>query len=234
MDKELFKSFIKNELRSKVDDEILSDFSIYEKLLKEWNEKFNLTAILDDKNILEKHFIDSIYPAKFIDFYNKSLCDIGSGAGFPGLPLAILFPPLKVTLVESNGKKVSFLKEVVQQLNLNNVTVKQSRAEDLKKEKESFDFVTARAVTQLNVLSELAIPLLKVKGKLLAYKLFDVEEEIKAAKHALKELDSELSDIYKYYLPISNDGRSLLVITKLKANKKRYPRAFTEISKSPL
>lgn len=234
MNKKYLSCFIKDNLHLDVSEDILLKFEKYESLLKEWNEKFNLTAIIDDEGILEKHFIDSIYPIKYIDFKNKSLCDIGSGAGFPGLPLAILVPSLKVTLVESNGKKVSFLKEVVNQLSLDNVDVIKARAEELKDKKGAFDYVSARAVTQLNVLNELAIPLLKVKGKLLAYKLFDVEEEIKAAKHALKELDSKVIDIFKYQLPISNDGRSLVVVSKEKATKKRYPREYSQISKSPL
>lgn len=234
MNRIYLSSFIKDNLHLDVSEDILLKFENYESLLKEWNEKFNLTAIIDDEGILEKHFIDSIYPIKYIDFKNKSLCDIGSGAGFPGLPLAILIPSLKVTLVESNGKKVSFLKELVNQLSLDNVDVIKARAEELKDKKGTFDYVSARAVTQLNVLNELAIPLLKVKGKLLAYKLYDVEEELANAKHALKELDSKVIDIYKYQLPISNDGRSLVVISKERATKKRYPREYSQISKSPL
>ncbi|MCR5332625.1 MAG: 16S rRNA (guanine(527)-N(7))-methyltransferase RsmG [Bacilli bacterium] len=232
MDKEYLESFIKNELHQEVDGELLK-FSLYEKLLKEWNEKFNLTAITDDEGILEKHFIDSIYPMKFVDFKNKSLCDIGTGAGFPGIPLAILNPSLKVTLVESNGKKVAFLNEVVNSLSLDNVIVVKSRAEEFKI-REEFDYVSARAVTQLNVLSELSIPLLKVNGELLAYKLFDVEEEVKNAFNALKVLDSKIERIEKYKLPISGDGRSLVIVRKLKATKKKYPRQFSEISSKPL
>ena len=234
MNRIYLSSFIIDNLHLDVSEDILLKFEKYESLLKEWNEKFNLTAIIDDEGILEKHFIDSIYPIKYINFKNKSLCDIGSGAGFPGLPLAILIPSLKVTLVESNGKKVSFLKELVNQLSLDNVGVIKARAEELKDKKGTFDCVSARAVTQLNVLNELAIPLLKVKGKLLAYKLYDVEEELANAKHALKELDSEVIDIFKYQLPISNDGRSLVVISKETATKKRYPREYSQISKSPL
>lgn len=234
MYKKFLKYFIEDELKIEVSDKTLTKFSTYEKLLREWNEKFNLTAILDDDGILEKHFIDSIYSIKYVDFSNKSLCDIGSGAGFPGIPLALLIPSLKVTLVESNGKKITFLNEIKKVLELNNVEVIQARAEELKDKKESFDLVTARAVTQLNVLSELSIPLLKVKGKLIAYKLYDVEEEVGHATRALKELDSKIDDIIKYHLPMSSDGRSLVIISKEKATKKRYPREYSQISKSPL
>ena len=234
MNKKFLEYFIKDELKLEVSDETLSKFSTYERLLREWNEKFNLTAILDDDGILEKHFIDSIYSIKYVDFLDKSLCDIGSGAGFPGVPLAILIPSLKVTLVESNGKKVTFLNELKKILELDNIEVIQARAEELKDKKETFDLVSARAVTQLNVLSELSIPLLKVKGKLVAYKLYDVEEEIGLATRALKELDSKIDDIFKYHLPMSSDGRSLVIISKEKATKKRYPREYSQISKSPL
>lgn len=233
MNKKFLKYFIEDELKIEVSDETLTKFSTYEKLLREWNEKFNLTAILDDDGILEKHFIDSIYSIKYIDFNNKSLCDIGSGAGFPGIPLALLIPSLNVTLVESNGKKITFLNEMKKVLELDNVAVIQSRAEELK-QRETFDYVSARAVTQLNVLSELSIPLLKVKGKLIAYKLYDVEEEVGHATRALKELDSKIDDIIKYHLPMSSDGRSLVIISKEKATKKRYPREYSQISKSPL
>ena len=171
MDKTKLSSFIKDELKLDINEEIIDKFSLYEKLLLEWNEKFNLTAITKEDEILEKHFIDSIYPSKFVDFSKKGrLLDIGSGAGFPAIPLAILFPNIEFSLVESNGKKVSFLNEVRTSLKLNNVFILQSRVEDLKALRGEFDFVTARAVTQLNILLELSIPLLKVKGHLLAYK----------------------------------------------------------------
>ena len=132
MNKKFLEYFIKDELKLEVSDETLFKFSTYERLLREWNEKFNLTAILDDDGILEKHFIDSIYSTKYVDFLDKSLCDIGSGAGFPGVPLAILIPSLKVTLVESNGKKVTFLNELKKILELDNIEVIQARAEELK------------------------------------------------------------------------------------------------------
>ena len=233
MNKEILKGFINNSLHKEVSSEELLKFSLYEKLLLEWNEKINLTAIVDEQGILEKHFIDSIYPMMFIDFSNKSLCDIGSGAGFPGMPLAILNPSLKVTLVESNGKKVTFLNAVKEALKLDNVTVIKSRAEDLDK-RDTFDYVSARAVTQLNILSELAIPSLKVKGELLAYKLYDVEGEVDNAKKALKALGSSLKEIKKYHLPLSNDGRSLVVVRKDEPTKKKYPREYSEIVSKPL
>ena len=233
MDKKYLKQFIENTLHLDVSDETLSKFEKYEALLKEWNSKFNLTAIRDDQGILEKHFIDSIYPMAFVDFKDKKLCDIGSGAGFPGVPLAIMNPSLTVVLVESNGKKTTFLNEVKNALGLENLHVLRLRVEVLRY-KEHFDFVTARAVTKLNILSELSIPLLKINGELLAYKLYDVENELSEAKNALKALDASLEDVKKYNLPISGDGRSLVIVKKNGKTKLRYPRTYSEISAKPL
>lgn len=235
MDKTKLSTFIKDELKLDINEEIIDKFSLYEKLLLEWNEKFNLTAITKEDEILEKHFIDSIYPSKFVDFSKKGrLLDIGSGAGFPSIPLAILFPNIEFSLVESNGKKVSFLNEVRTSLKLNNVFILQSRVEDLKTLRGEFDFVTARAVTQLNILLELAIPLLKVKGHLLAYKGSMVDIEIKQSERAFHTLDSKLISKNIYKLPYSNDGRSLLDIVKNKETKNKYPRPYSIITNKPL
>lgn len=233
MDKAYLKAFLNKELSLNADS-ILDKFSKYEELLLSYNQKFNLTAITDEEGILEKHFIDSLMAMKFIDFKNKSLCDIGTGAGFPGMVLAIANPTLKVALVESNNKKVSFLKVVKNELGLNNVTVISSRAEDLKGYREHFDYVSARAVTRLNVLLELGVPLLKVNGHLLAYKLADNENEILEAKNALKVLSSSIENNYKFNLPISNAERSLIVIKKHEVTKAKYPRSYSLISKKGL
>ena len=160
--------------------------------------------------------------------------DIGSGAGFPGIPLAILFPNLTITLVESNGKKVSFLNEVRNELHLNNLFILQSRVEDLKGLRGEFDYVTARAVTQLNILLELAMPLLKVKGHLLAYKGSMVDIEIKQSERAIHTLDSKIYQKNIYNLPYSKDGRSLVDDIKLKETKNKYPREYSLIIKKPL
>lgn len=228
------KQFLINELHIDNCSEIIDKFSIYFNELVETNKITNLTAIRDEDEIIEKHFIDSLYSAKYINFIDKSLCDLGTGAGFPGIPLAIVFPSLKVTLVESNNKKIKFLQNVIEKLSLNNVVVLNQRAESLKNLKNSFDFVSARAMTRLNVLLELSIPLCKLHGFLLAYKLFDVENEINEAKHAFKELDCKLQNVYKYNLPLSNNPRSLLIIEKIAKTKNRYPRDFSKISSSPL
>jgi len=213
--------------------EQLDKFNLYRDLLLEWNEKFNLTAITDLEEIEEKHFIDSLLPTNFYTFKKGKLLDIGSGAGFPGIPLAIYLPDLKVTLLESNGKKVSFLNEVVEKLELKNVNVINGRAEDLKL-RSSFDYVTGRAVKSLNIFAELGIPFVKVHGVLLAYKGDHADDELNEAKSALRKLNSSVVAKYRYSLPKSQDNRNLLVILKQKEIQKKYPRNYSEIIKNPL
>lgn len=213
--------------------EQIAKFERYASLLLEWNEKFNLTAIKNIDDIEEKHFVDSLYMDKYVELNNRRLLDVGSGAGFPGIPLAIAHPDLKVTLLESNGKKVSFLKEVVKQLKLKNVEIIQGRAEELKM-RENFDIVTARAVKELNILLELCFYLVKVGGRFVAYKSSLIGEEVKNANHAYKVLNINKTFKHEYELPKSKDMRVLLEILKEKTTLKKYPRAYGEIIKKPL
>ena len=177
-----------------VSDNQLALFQQYSSLLISWNEKFNLTAITDEKQIIEKHFLDSLFLAKYINLNNKKVLDIGTGAGFPGIPLAIIFPNASFYLSDSNGKKITFLKEVVKELNLNNVTIIQSRIEEMNKYRDQFDYVSARALKQLNILIELAIPLCKINGSLIAYKGPNYLDEINLSKNALKQLDAVIDN----------------------------------------
>lgn len=211
----------------------ISKFEKYLELLLEWNEKFNLTAITDKEEIEEKHFIDSLELIKFVDLKNKTLIDIGSGAGFPGIPLAIAEPTLKVTLLEATGKRVTFLKEVVKNLGLQNVEVLQGRAEELAT-REKYDIVTARAVKELNILLEISFYLVKVGGSFIAYKSSLVDEEISNAKHAFKCLQIDGYKKYDYFLPKSKNPRVFLEILKKNMTLKKYPRHYGEISKQPL
>lgn len=213
--------------------EIISKFSKYRDLLLEWNSKFNLTAITDKDEIEEKHFIDSLSLDKYVDLDNKTLLDVGSGAGFPGIPLAIAHPTTKVFLLESNGKKVKFLNEMVNELDLNNVTVINARAEEYNK-RESFDIVTARAVKELNILLEICFHFVKVGGQFIAYKSSNIDNEIENAKHAYKVLDITETKQVSYQLPKSKDNRVLLIVSKTKPTKKKYPRNYSEIVKKPL
>jgi 16S rRNA (guanine527-N7)-methyltransferase len=214
-------------------NEQISKFDRYLELLLEWNEKFNLTAITDKSEIEEKHFLDSLELIKFYDLKSKTLIDIGSGAGFPGIPLAIAEPTLKVTLLEANGKKVSFLQEVVKQLKLSNVKVIQGRAEELKT-RECYDIVTARAVKELNILLEIAFYLVKVGGCFFAYKGPIAKEEVENAKGALKALRAEVPIFHKYKLKKSQNPRVFLQILKKNETPRKYPRRYGEIVNHPL
>lgn len=208
-------------------------FRKYADLLLSWNEKFNLTAIIEMDEIEEKHFVDSLEILNYFDLKNKSLLDVGTGAGFPGVALAIAVPSLKVTLLESNGKKITFLKEIVKELNLKNVEIIQGRSEDLNK-RENYDFVTARAVKELNILLEISFYLVKVGGSFIAYKGSNANQELENAKHALKSLQIDLVNKYEYCLPKSKDSRVLIELKKSVKTMKKYPRNYSEIVKKPL
>ena len=216
-----------------LNQEQISKFERYLELLLEWNEKFNLTAITDKEEIEEKHFFDSIALVKYFDLKNKTLLDVGSGAGFPGIPLAIVEPSARITLLESNGKRVSFLKEVAKELELKNVDIIQGRVEELQI-REKYDFVTARAVKELNVLLELCFYLVKVGGQFIAYKSSNVDEEILNAKKALKVLQIKEYKKFDYILPNSKNPRVFLGILKKYKTQKKYPRRYSEIVKQPL
>ena len=213
--------------------EQISKFEKYLDLLLEWNEKFNLTAIIDKEEVEEKHFIDSISLVKYFDVKNKALLDVGSGAGFPGIPLAIVEPSLKVTLLETTGKRVKFLQVAVKELGLTNVEIIQGRAEE-QKQREKYDIVTARAVKELNILLELCFYLVKVGGMFIAYKSSGVDEEILNAKHAFKCLEISSYQKFDYFLPKSKNSRVFLGILKKNKTPKKYPRRYAEIIKSPL
>ena len=223
---ELLKEFGLNEQQ-------ISKFLKYLELLLDWNKKFNLTAITDKDEIEEKHFIDSIELVKFFDVKNKTLLDVGSGAGFPGIPLAIVEPTLNVTLLESNGKRISFLHEVVKELGLKNVEIIQGRSEELGT-REKYDIVTARAVKELNVLLEITFYLVKVGGYFIAYKSSSVDEELLNAKHAFKCLQIDEYKKFDYLLPKSKNNRVFLGILKKNKTQKKYPRRYGEITKQPL
>ena len=213
--------------------EQISKFERFLDLLLEWNDKFNLTAITDKDEIEEKHFLDSLELIKFFGIRNKTLLDVGSGAGFPGIPLAIAEPTLKVTLLEANGKKVSFLHEVVRELNLDNVEIIQGRAEELGT-REKYDVVTARAVKELNILLEISFYLVKVGGCFIAYKGPGAKEELERAKDALKALGAAGPVLLEYNLPKSQNPRVFLRILKKNETPKKYPRRYGEIVNHPL
>ena len=233
MNKEEFIKSIK-ELNLEVNDEILSRLDKYYKLLNEWNDKFNLTTILEEDSVYLKHFYDSICIVKtnLIKNENIKLCDFGTGAGFPGIVIKIFFPNINITLIESNNKKCTFLNEIIKELNLNNIEVINDRMELYSKDnRELFDIVTCRAVSHLRIISELAIPLLKVNGYFLPLKS-SIDEELIESKDILNKLNSKIEKIVSYELPVENSKRNILIIRKLKETNIIYPREYKKIIKN--
>lgn len=214
-------------------DKILNKFSIYYDLLIEWNNKFNLTSITDKKDVEIKHFIDSISSYNYIN-NNSLICDIGAGAGFPSIPLAILKNDSHFVLVDSLNKRVNFLNEVINKLELKNCECIHARVEDFAiKNKNRFDYTIARAVAPLNILLEYTIPLLKINGKLIAYKGSNIDEEINEAKNAFNLLNSKISNKYILSLP-NGDFRCLLEVIKTNNCLNKYPRSGNKPRTNPL
>ena len=210
----------------------------YFELLVEWNEKINLTAITEKDEVYLKHFYDSIAPILqgLIENQPIRLLDIGAGAGFPSLPMKILFPELDVTIIDSLNKRINFLHLLTDELGLSGVHFYHGRAEDFAQDKAfraQFDIVTARAVARMQVLSELTIPYLKVGGRLLALKASNAPEELEEAKNALNLLFSKVEDNLQYELP-NGDPRYITVVEKKKETPNKYPRKAGMPNKRPL
>lgn len=231
------EEFIKEleKLNIKLDESKLSKLNKYYELLITWNEKINLTAITDKEEVYLKHFYDSLTLIKAIDLNdNLSLCDIGTGAGFPGIVLKICFPNLDVTLVDSLEKRIKFLNIVIKELDLKNITAIHARAEEYAKiTREKFDIVVSRAVAKLNILNELCIPLVKVNGYFIPMKA-NIDKEIETSKNSLVKLDSKIEDIISFKLPKEESIRNIIKIKKQKTINNKYPRNFGKISKNPL
>jgi len=206
----------------------LNRFETYYDELILWNRKFNLTAITDYKEVQLKHFLDSlsvILPGK--GFEEASVIDIGSGAGLPGIPLKIIYPDLKLTLLEATSKKVSFLEHLIDKLSLQDVLIINKRAEEAAHDspyRESFDIVLSRAVAKMATLVELTIPFCKMGGCLIAQKKGDINKEIEQASHAIKVLGGRLTDVKKVSLDTLPDDRYLIIIEKVKQTPSEYPR----------
>lgn len=219
-------------------DQQKAQFERYFELLVEWNQKINLTAITEKEEVYLKHFYDSIAPILqgLIENQEIKLLDIGAGAGFPSLPMKILYPQLDVTIIDSLNKRINFLQLLAEELNLEGVHFYHGRAEDFAQDKHfraQFDIVTARAVARMQVLSELTIPYLKVGGKLLALKASNAPEELTEAKNALNLLFSKVEDNISYTLP-NGDPRYITVVEKKKETPNKYPRKAGMPNKRPL
>ena len=213
-------------------------FERYFELLVEWNERINLTAITEKEEVYLKHFYDSIAPILqgLIENQEIKLLDIGAGAGFPSLPMKILYPQLDVTIIDSLNKRINFLQLLAEELDLEGVHFYHGRAEDFAQDKHfraQFDIVTARAVARMQVLSELTIPYLKVGGKLLALKASNAPEELTEAKNALNLLFSKVEDNISYTLP-NGDPRYITIVAKKKETPNKYPRKAGMPNKRPL
>jgi len=217
-------------------EEQLQKFYQYMNLLIEWNEKINLTAIVEPKEIILKHFMDSLTIIKHIE-QNKTVIDIGTGAGFPGIPIKIMREDLKITLLDSLNKRINFLDEVIQKLELKNITAVHARIEEYAKNKqyrEKYDIVTSRAVANLTTLSEYMLPMVAVKGMAICMKGSEVNEEILKSKNSIKLLGGEISKIEEFTLPKSDHKRNLILVKKIKQTPSKYPRKPGIPSKEPL
>ena len=211
-------------------------FYAYMELLIEWNEKMNLTAITDPKEIILKHFVDSLTIAKYVK-EDKSIIDMGTGAGFPGIPIKIYRKDIKVVLADSLNKRIKFLDEVIDKLKLENVETIQCRAEELGKNKhyrEKFDYATSRAVANLSTLSEYLMPFVKLNGKCIFMKTIEVEEELEKAKKAIKTLGGKIEKVDKFEIPESDLGRSIIIVKKEKITPSKFPRKPGTPAKEPL
>ncbi len=218
----------------------LDAFERYYRLLVEWNEKFNLTAITDYTSVQLKHFLDSLSAVKILQragVAGKNLIDLGAGAGLPGMPLAIAFPDLRVTLLEATGKKVRFLDEVSRELGLDNVNNVHGRAEEFAhdpKQREQYDFVVARALAPLPTLVEYMLPFARVGGTCIAYKAVEAHAETDAAKNGIEILGGGLREIVSVKLAKLDDVRQLVVMDKRAPTPKVYPRAGGLPKRKPL
>ena len=243
-----------NEILKKVFNDIgvdISDIQIYQfqryyEMLIDVNKNMNLTAITDEKDVIIKHFLDSISIVAFkeLDFINKvnkmditSVIDIGTGAGFPGIPLKIMFPSLNITLVDSLNKRVNFLNSVIQEFKLEKIVAIHARAEEIAKDdkyREKYDLCVSRAVANLATLSEYCLPFVRVNKYFVPYKSQKIDEELSYGKKSISVMGGKIIDKYKFILPESDNERSFVYIKKIKNTPKKYPRSGNKPSKEPI
>ena len=226
-----------DKLKIEWSDEMIDRFNIFYDLLIEWNKKINLTAITEYDDVVIKHFIDSILILTFTDIDNKRLIDVGTGAGFPGIPLKILKPDCEIFLIDSLNKRVRFLEYVSDSLGLRNITLLHGRAEDLARDKglrETFDYSVSRAVSNLSTLSEYCIPFLKRGGLFISYKSDKSDDEIKSSLNAINILGSKIETVEERFLPGGEIKRKFVVIKKINEVSNKYPRKAGIPVKDPL
>lgn len=233
------ENFIKNYLKKlniEINENQAKSFVIYKNLLVEWNKVMNLTGITEDKDVVTKHFADSITPLNIVDLKNKSVIDIGTGAGFPGLPLKIAEPTIKLTLLDSLTKRLNFLKKVCHNINVEAEFV-HGRAEELGQDvnfREKFDIAVSRAVAPLNVLAEFDLPYVKVGGLMIALKGPAAYDEIESAQNAVNELGGKIEKVEQISLPETDLNHTIVIIRKTEKTPEKYPRRVKKIERSPL
>lgn len=232
MNREEFLTAVK-ELGISITDKQLEQLNEYHKALVEWNKKINLTSITDEKEVYLKHFYDSLTLFKEYDLTKDIyLCDVGTGAGFPGIVLKIVFPNLKITLVDSLQKRLNFLDYVIKLLGLKDVELVHERMEDYSKQnEEKFDIITSRAVAKVKILVEISFKALKISGHLILMKA-SFEEELSDAEKIIKDIGGKVVDVNTFKLPIENSQRALINIKKLRKTGEKYPRSIDKIKKS--
>ena len=234
---QIFESKL-NELGITLTDNQKEQFVKFYELLVEWNKVMNLTGITEYEEVNEKHFVDSLSIVKAIDINKvETVIDVGTGAGFPGIPLKIAFPHLNVVLLDSLNKRIKFLNAVIDELGLQGIETIHGRAEDFAKQtdyREQFNLCVSRAVANLATLSEYCIPYVKKDGLFVPYKSGEIEEELEQSKKAVHVLGGKIQDVVKFQLPGSEIGRSFVIIKKLQNTAKKYPRKAGLPSKEPI
>lgn len=227
-----------NELNIDLSDMQIDQFLRYYELLIEWNKVMNLTGITEFEDVIQKHFLDSLSLVKVIpELKDQKILDLGTGAGFPGIPLKIAFPDLQIVLMDSLNKRINFLNEIIRVLNLKDIIAVHGRAEDMARKKEyrqQFDICVSRAVSNLSSLSEYCIPFVSLNGTFISYKSAEADEEIEAARKAIFILGGEVMNVVKFKLPDSDMGRSFVCIKKVKGTPKAYPRKAGTPAKNPI
>ena len=219
-----------------INEEQINKFYDYMNLLIEWNKKINLTAITDYNEIILKHFVDSLTINKYIK-ENNYVVDVGTGAGFPGIPLKIIRDDINIVLVDSLNKRINFLNEVIKELNLKNIETVHARAEEFgrnKKYRQKFDVATSRAVANLSTLSEYMIPLVKINGRCICMKGKEIKEELKDSLNAIKVLGGKVENVEEFELADNDINRSIIYILKEKDTPNKYPRKAGTPSKDPI
>ena len=227
---------LSKKINVQLNDEQIKKYFEYMTLLLDWNEKINLTAITEMDDVILKHFIDSMTIFKYIENV-ESIIDVGTGAGFPGIPIAIMKKDVKITLLDSLNKRINFLNEVCCELKINNVETIHGRAEEIGKNKEhreKYDIAVSRAVANMSTLSEYLIPLVKIGGKCICMKGSEIEQELEQAKFAIKELGGKIEKVEKFTLPDSDMERNIIIIRKIKETPNKYPRKAGMPSKDPI